>query len=500
MISMSKDRESGLESRFHDSPDRNKLKVFLVIAVSALFIFGGLLVIFDKPVSNNAPRFIASPASGSSVTITVWGSGSPGGEANVFNQTLASFEAAYPNITVTDSPAINVASTTFTSAAHAGTAPDVYRDTSDNAGALFASGSVLNLTTYLNSSYVNSFTTGTISDWTLNGGLYGIPINTNGVGLYYNMKYVKKVPTTVNQLILCAENITDKNLTAGGKPVYGLPYGIGTDSGYRSAAWFPAFGGAMFNSKELPVLNSQADINAISFLYNLTYSYKVSPQGLTTMTDQEQMFEDNQSAFMIDGPWDQALYTQYLGKDLNVTSLPYDSATGHWARPIWGSVGYLISSPQASNINNHQIWASLKFIEYMTNYTAQKNLFIQAGDFPSLISVGNFVKTDTAQDPLAAGWIAQEAHTQIQPSFVNMNYYWPNFHTYVGNLYDNGTNNVSSTMNAFQNAVMSEINQLNAKPTTLSAIDYEIIAAVVVIIVVAAAAYVVVLGKKNKKQ
>lgn len=482
------------------SPKKSNLKAFLVIAVSALFIFGGLMVIFDKPVQNTQPRIVATPSSGSKVTITVWGSGSPGGEANVFNQTLRSFEAAYPNITVTDSPAINVASTTFTSAAHAGTAPDVYRDTSDNAGALYASGSVLNLSSYLNSTYINSFTQGTIADWTLNGALYGIPINTNGVGLYYNSKYVKKVPTTVNQLISCAENITNEHLTANGKPVYGLAYGLGTDSGYRSAAWFPAFGGSMFNSKQLPVLNSQADINAISFLYNLTYSYHVSPKGITSMTEQEQMFEDNQTAFMIDGPWDQALYTSYLGKYLNVTALPYDSSTGHWVRPIWGSVGYLISSPQASGINSHQIWASLKFVEYMTNYTAQKNLFTQAGDFPSLISVGNFVKTDTAVDPLAAGWIAQEAHTQIQPSFVNMNYYWPNFHTYVGNLYDNGTNNVSSTMNAFQNAVMNEINQLNAKPTGLSTLDYEIIAAVVVVIVAAAAAYVVVLKKKNKKQ
>ena len=486
------------ESVLAGSSGRNNLKIFLAITVAALFIFGGLLVMFENPVSQHHAISVARPSTSSSVTITVWGSGSPGGEQEVFNQTLASFEKAYPNITVQDSPAINVASTTFTSAAHSGTAPDVYRDTSDNAGALFASGSVLNLNPYLNKTYINSFTKGTIADWTLNGSIYGIPVNTNGVGLYYNTKYVHKVPTTVNQLLSCAENITNEHLTSNGKPVYGLPYGLGTNYGYRAAAWFPAFGGAIFNANEMPVLNSTADINAISFLYNLTYTYKVSPQGLTTMEQQQQMFEDNQSAFMIDGPWDQALYTQYLGKDLNVTSLPYDTATGHWVRPIWGSVGYFISSPQASGINSHQIWASLKFIEYMTNYTAQKNLFIKAGDFPSLISVGNFAKNDTAVDPLAEGWIAQEAHTQIQPSFLNMNYYWPNFHTYVGNLYDNGTDNVSATMNAFQHAVLSEINQLNAKPTGFTTEDYEIIGAIVVILVAAVATFAYISSKKNK--
>ena len=124
----------------------------------------------------------------------MWGSGSAGGEATAFNTSLAQFEAAYPNVTVQDSPAINVASTTFLTAAHAGTAPDVYRDTSDNGGAAYVAGAVLNLSNYLNKTYIDSFTTGTIADWTYNGALYGIPVNTNGIGLYYNKALVPTTP------------------------------------------------------------------------------------------------------------------------------------------------------------------------------------------------------------------------------------------------------------------------------------------------------------------
>ena len=440
------------------------LKGFAVVAVTALFILGGFVVLFSHP-QGSGPLSTSVPATSSnSVTITVWGSGSPGGEQHVFNSTLAYFEAQYPNITVQDSPAINVASTNFASAAHAGNAPDVYRDTSDNAGALYASGSVLNLSSYLNQSFVNSFTTGTIKDWTLNGALYGVPVNTNGVGLYYNMKLVKTPPKTVYQMLQDAANVTKNTTSTTNTSVWGMPYGLGTNYGYRAAAWFPAFGGQIFNSQEVPVLNSSQDTSAVSFLYNLTYVKNVSPKGLTSMAQEQQLFETNRSAFIIDGPWDQSLYTSYLGSNLNVTALPYDNATGHYPAPIWGSIGYFITSPQASGITSSQIWASLKFIQFETNLTAQKNLFKKAGDFPSLKAAGAFAANQTASDPLAAGWIAQEAHTQIQPNFPQMNFYWSNFHTYVGNLYDNGTHNVSSVMQAFQNAVVSQINQETATP------------------------------------
>ena len=195
-------------NRFYETGSKNRKPIILgVLIVAALFVMGGFVALYDHPISvvtNSVPA-----SSSNTVTITVWGSGSPGGEQEVFNQTLAYFESVYPNVTVEDSPAVGIASTTYVSAAHAGKAPDVYRDTSDNAGALYASGTVLNLTPYLNSSYINSFTKGTIAAWSSNGALYGIPVNTNGVGLYYNMKYIKTPPKTVYQMIQDAINVTD---------------------------------------------------------------------------------------------------------------------------------------------------------------------------------------------------------------------------------------------------------------------------------------------------
>ncbi|MGP6294217.1 sugar ABC transporter substrate-binding protein [Caldiplasma sukawensis] len=480
--------------------DMSRKKVFLAVAITAIFVLSGAVFAFQNIQQTGSPsaHIIAQPQTSNQVTITVWGAGSPGGEQEVFNETCKYFESVYPNVTVQDNPAVNVASSTFSTAAASGKAPDIYRDTSNDGGVLFESGYLLNLSQYLPSSFFSNFTTGTISDWTINGAIYGVPVNTNGVGLYYNKRYVTTPPTTINQLIKEAENIT-KNDTYNGNPVYGLAYALGADYGYRAAAWWPAFGGQIFNSAGQPTLNSSAGIQAISLLYNFTYKYKISPTGITSTKQENELFEDNQSAFIIEGPWCQSKFEAYLGKNLSVAPLPENSATGDWVSPIWGSVGYEISSPAASGINAHQLWASIQFIKMLTNFTAQKNLFLKAGDFPSLTSVGSYISanaTARAQDPLISGWVAQEQHTQIQPNYVSIQYYWPNFHTYIGNLYDNGTNNVTSTMNAFQHEVQKEISQLNEKPVFLSNTDIIII--VVVLVVLVAIVAVVAVSRRKK--
>ncbi len=418
--------------------------VIVVIVVAAAgfaiyeFVYKG-----GKKTNNTTP---------SSVTITVWGSGSAGGEATAFNQSLAAFEAAYTNVTVQDSPGVPTASANYLTAANAGTAPDVYRDSSDNAGAAYVAGAVLNLSPYLNTTYINSFTTGTIADWTYQGALYGLPVNTNGIGLYYNKALVPNAPTTLYQMVQDAVNVTNM-----GSSYLGLPYAIGADSGYRSAAFFPAWGGQLFNSTLYPVLNSTQNIAAMSFVWNWTAVYHVDKTGLT-FSNEQNFFENNKSAFMFDGPWDQSTYQKALGSNLGVTAIPFNNVTGKWPAPIWGSQGYLISSAKASGITASQIWASLKFVQWMTNNSSQIALFNQAGDFPSLISAGNYVTAHPGTDSLIGGWLAQEQHTQIQPNYPQMAYYWPNFAIGGSNLEQNSsTVTVTDMMNQIQSLVVNDL-------------------------------------------
>ena len=403
------------------------------------------------------------------VTITVWGSGSAGGESTAFNQSVTAFETAYPNITVEDSPSVGIASTTYLTAAHAGTAPDVYRDTCENGAEALVAGVAQNLSPYLNQTYINSFTTGTISDWTYNGSLFGLPVNTNGVGLYYNKALVPNPPTNTYQMIMDAKNISDK-----GSPYIGLPYDLGADAGYRFAAWLPAFGASIFNSTLYPEVNTPQAIAAFSYVWNWTVKYGVDTTGLTGTIECD-IFEAGHSAFFIDGPWAQSSLEKALGGNLGVVPLPYDNATGNWPAPIWGSVGYVISTPQASGITPAQTWASLKFIETMVDNQSQVNLFKLAGDFPSLKSAGSYITNHTFNDSLIGGWIAQEKHTQSDGNIPLLEYYYSNFVAAVSNLEQNSsTVTVADAANQLESAMVADLKENGYLPS-VQGIPFELV-------------------------
>ncbi len=407
--------------------------------------------------------------SASKVTITVWDTSASGGESTAFNTSLALFEAAHKNVTVDVTYGVSVGSTNFVTDATSGTAPNVYRDSSDNGGSLYAGGLLVNLSRYLPSTVFANYTSGTISDFTLNGAVYGLPVNTNGIAMYYNKALLPngQPPTTTGQMIQDAINVTNM-----GSSYLGMPYDIGATSGYRFAAWFPAFGGEIFNSTGYPMLNSTPDIAAMSWVWNWTVKYHVSQPGLSGESDEQAYFESNHSAFMFDGPWDQSTYQKTLGSNLGVTAIPIDNATGLWPQPLWGSIGYLVANNKASGASSAQIWASVQFVEEMTNYTAQLNLYTQAGDLPALTSVGSYVSAHPGNDPLISGWITQEEHTQKFPNIPQMAYYWTPFGIGASNLEQNASTTSGITPASVMNSIESQIiSDLKTNGVPLAAID-----------------------------
>ncbi len=433
----------------------SKMAQIIVIVVAVVVIAGAGIGIFELSKSTTTTTTVTPTPSSSSVTITVWGSGSAGGESEGFNQSLTAFEAAYPNVTVIDSPAVGVASTTYLTAAHAGTAPDVYRDTCENGAEALVAGVATNLTPYLNSSYINSFTSGTIKDWTYDGAIFGIPINTNGVALYYNKEFVPTPPSNTYQMIQDAMNVSAK-----GSPYIGLPYDLGADAGYRFAAWLPAFGGEIYNSTNYPEINSSASVAAMSFVWNWTVKDHIDKVGLTGAEECD-LFEAGDSAFFIDGPWAQSSILKAFGthdNEVGVAPLPFDNATGKWPAPIWGSIGYVISTPRASGMTPSQFWASLKFVEFITDNQSQVNLFKLSGDLPSLKSAGSYITNHTFNDTLIGGWIAQEKHTQTSGNNPLLEYYYSNFDTGVSDLEENSsTVTVADAATIIEKAMISDL-------------------------------------------
>ncbi|MCL4332476.1 MAG: extracellular solute-binding protein [Candidatus Thermoplasmatota archaeon] len=429
-------------------PPRSKLTLIIAIVVVIIVVVSGVAVALyyqgQNQKTSSAPK---------KVTISVWDSSASGGESTAFNTSVALFEAQHSNITLDITHGVAVGTSNFATDATSHTAPNVYRDSSDNGGALYSAGLVVNLSQYLGSSFTGNFTTGTISDWTLHGALYGVPVNTNGIALYYNKLLVPNPPKNTYQMIQDALNVTHM-----GSSYLGLPYAIGATYGYRFATWYPAFGGELFNTSGYPELNSSHDIAAMSFVWNWTKVYGVDKAGLSSELDEQTYFEGNYSAFMLDGPWDQSTYMKYLGNNLGVAAIPFDNHTGKWPLPLWGSIGYLVSNHAASGASSAQVWASVQFVKAMTNYTAQLNLFNKAGDFPSLNSVGSYISAHPGNDPLVSGWIAQEQHTQKFPNIPQMAFYWNAFHIGASNLEQNSTTvTPTDAMNQIESQIISAL-------------------------------------------
>lgn len=388
---------------------------------------------------------LSSPPS-TPVTITVWDSYSTS-ENQAFNQTLAQFEQEFPWIHVQVTYGVGVGTSQFETAAKAGQAPIVYRDTSDSGGALFAAGLVLNLSQYLPPSISSLYVPTAIKDWTLNGSIYGLPDDVNYIVMFYNKKFVPYPPNTTAQLIQIAENV---NTTYH---VWGIAYGAGQEYGYRFAAWFAGFGGQIFttkNGKIIPALNSSAMVNALEFWYNLTYNLKINYLAPSTGAGgaEGQLFVANKAAIIFDGPWDLNAYLQALGSNLGAAPLPIVSQTGQRAAPFIGSTGFLISTPQASGASPMQIKAAIIFVLYVTNYESDLRLWNVAHDIPANLQAYNEALTELKEgmlqpsylNQIMEGILEQAQYGQQFPNVPQMAYYWNSFHQYASEYFANKIN------------------------------------------------------------
>jgi len=395
------------------------------------------------------------------VTITVWDTYSPS-EDEAFNASLAQFESQYPCIKVDVTYGVPISTGNFAAAAKAGKAPIVYRDTSNDAGALFAGGLLLNLTSYIPQSLLSQYNPVSIKNFELNGSLYGLPDNINYIVMFYNKKYISTPPNTTNQLIQMALQV---NKTYG---VWGIAYGMGSEYGYRFAAWLAGFGGHIFNGAGYPAVNATpAAANAMQFWYNLTYDLHINAPDMNP-TLEGQLFSQGKAAIIFDGPWDLATYVKALGPNLGAAPLPIVSQTGLYATPFLGSTGWVISSPQASGATPEQIKAAILFIEFMTGPVQELNLWKYAGDIPAYLPVYNQVVANLTAGKLQPaymngvmnGILAQAEHAQPFPNIPQMNFYWNGFHQCVTEFFAvNGTLSAQGAANCWEQYMVSQMQQ-----------------------------------------
>ncbi|MFP3161299.1 MAG: extracellular solute-binding protein [Vulcanisaeta sp.] len=429
--------------------------VIVAVAVAVLYMYKpspkpATAPGFVIPISEFTPQNVYSSSFAQTfcskvgnVTITVWNTYSPS-ENQAFNASLASFEQMYPCIHVEVTYGVGIATSNFISAAKAGQAPIVYRDTSDDAGKLFAAGLLLNLSEYLSPSVFEQYLPTARENFYLNTttahGYYGLPDNINYIVMFYNKQYITSPPNTTDQLInMCLQVNSTYH-------VWCIAYGTGSEWGYRFAAWFAGFGGQIFGPNNMPMLNSSAMVNALEFWYNLTYSLHINAPDMNPSLE-GQLFTSGKAAIIFDGPWDLGTYFKALGCNLGAAPLPVVSQTGLHAMPLIGSTGWVIASPQASGATPQQLEAALVFILYMTGPQADLNLWNYAHDIPANIQAYNQAISQLNAGQLSPsclngimeGIFEQAQYGQKFPNIPAMAYYWPAFHQYATAYFANQT-------------------------------------------------------------
>ena len=397
---------------------------------------------------------------GSTQTINVWQDFSQT-EFPAFQKAVNQYEAANSCQTVSWVNETTPSPSNYVAAALAGQAPDILIGTSDFAGGLYYDGFLVNLSAALPASAFSPFIPAAVADVTQDGTIYGFPLNVNGVAMIYNKQLVPTAPTTTDQMISEAENITVN--TTGTISTAGLIYAFDSDGGYRYPAWQAGFGGTMFMPDGSPNLNTSASTDALTFVNNFSTVYRVEPPDITSETTWESLFAEGKVGMIFDGPWDIDEYVSALGAaNVGVATIPVVSQTGLHPLPFWGSIGAYVSNGIASGASAALVNDSIQFSEFLASPSVEGELFNSSGDIPSLSSVFTYVQS--LDIPFENGFLTQFFdYSQPFPNTVQMTYFWDPYNTEISD-YMSGSISAQAALGSIQSQIIGQMMQNSVSP------------------------------------
>ena len=432
---------------------RTALVIIVVVIVAGAGIFAYLYIEKKLPGQSTAGCV-------SSSSITVWQDFSPT-EFPAFSKAIAEFEKANPGESVSYTNDSSPSPSNYVAAALACKAPDVLIASSDFAGGLYYDFFLANLSLYLPHSAFSSFIPTALADNTQTGGIFGIPLNVNGVAMIYNKHLVPVAPTNTDEMIQDAKNISVNN--SGTWVTAGLIYGVDADGGYRYPAWLTGFGGQLFTSTGAPDLDTPAAIEALEYAHNFSSVYKVEPPGVTAESTYEDLFAEGKVGMIFDGPWDIEMYVDALGaNEVGVAPMPIVSQTGLHPLPLWGSIGAYVSLRNASGASATVFNESIQFAQFLASPSVEGQLFNSSGDIPSITSTFDYVRS--LNIPFENGFFDQFFnYSQPFPNGAAMTYYWDPYATEISAYVANDIS-ASTAMSDIQSAMVSSMQTNHVAP------------------------------------
>lgn len=315
----------------------------------------------------------AAPTAASARQSITFATAALGPELQASKAEIASFEKAHPNITVRLVQLASTSNDAYQQLTHyfiAGSStPDVIDADTAWPASFARAGWIIPLNKYV---ATGSLLPGAAAAGTYQGKLYAAMFYFNAEGLYYRTDLVRQPPTSPQQMV------TDAQAALAQDP--GLKEGLAFEgSKYEGAVTvFIDFMGAFGGGLNPAHFDTPANLNALQFLHDVVYKYKIAPEAVTGWTEQnvQEAFTSGQAAFATNWPYVQSLLpgSAVAGKTGYV---PFPSLAGT-------GVATLASDALAINAHSTHIPADAEFVQWLLAPGQQIARAIASGDPPSV--------------------------------------------------------------------------------------------------------------------
>lgn len=288
----------------------------------------------------------------------------------------------------------------------AGNPPALLWTVADHIGPFTAAELLLQLDDLIDDSmYVEG---GVAAMQTPDGATWGVPINLgNHLMLYYNKDKVAECPADSEAMIEVAKANTD---TAAGE--YGIVYR--QDESFWLVPFLGGYGGRVFAEDGVtPTLNTEAMVNALTFMNDLEFVHGVLPVEADYQIADD-LFKQGKAAMTINGDW---TLGSYAALDFEIGVCPIPMITGYeFPKPYVAGNFFMVSAKVAADAALQA--AVIDFIKFATS---TENQLLQLETLKRLPSnVEALGDPSITEDPLLAGSAAAVKNGIPQPTNLEM--------------------------------------------------------------------------------
>jgi arabinogalactan oligomer/maltooligosaccharide transport system substrate-binding protein len=359
--------------------------------------------------------YVVWPTSTHRADVIVWIQVLPDEESFIRSYVNSSFNRLYPNITVEID---NVADlkTRLLAALPAGKGPDLFMFTHDWTSTFAVPGYLEPLTNMTTPDLLGQYLNVAIDACTFNNTLYALPYASETVALLYNKNMVTTPPTNMSQLKTMMQTFFNQ-----GK--FGIAYPVDP---YFVSCWPHGFGGYYFNDTTLlPGLNDSRTIQGINYFLETFQPYM--SQGDTGPDAQVALFTSNETAFLVEGPWEIG-YLKSLNMSFGITKLPYIDEANHWPEPY---TGIKVIWMTTTAFDKEKAFTFMNW--FSTNTTFIKARALQLGFIPVLKSL--LSDPDIEANDVVSTYAAQVALGTPIPKSLQMTFVWTPITSAINQLF-----------------------------------------------------------------